>query len=201
MERGFLRKRFKLKSLSKKLRCPADPQSKAITRDMELRNSLIKDISQHHKEVNFILASVMNYRPRRPKQRFLAASANAVRTAGSRAPQTTRFGGRQGFKGPPSEGLVEPEARRSPRGGTLGPAVQRRLPILYKRSSAPKKERFLAHRPLPGSPSSLTGRTRASQPRTRPRTRKPMSLAPPAARQFTGNTARAPRALGQSSHG
>jgi hypothetical protein len=37
---------------------------------MALRNSLIQPISQYDTEVNLTLASVMNDRPRRPKQSF-----------------------------------------------------------------------------------------------------------------------------------
>src|SRR5271165_2511631 len=114
-------------------RRPADPRSKTMTRETELRNSLITHISQHHKEVNFLLASVKDHWPNQPNRRFRPHWPSAVRAAGAHASQPVGFRGRQRFKGPPSVRLSSLRPRR----GTAGPAFS----DAYKRPDAGISER------------------------------------------------------------
>ena len=188
----------------------ADPRSKTMAREIEIRNPLIKSVSDLLREVNFHFASVMDHPLGRPKQNF--GRLTECRPGDGRScAADSRISRPPGLQKPAKRNAVEPEAPQIAKRARAGPAVQRRLqtvvcqqlPILYKRG--PQRPKRSDSWPVDPSPARLAAQqvvfwaTLASRPRTKQRTRKPMSWARPAARQFTGNTGRAPRALGQSS--
>src|SRR5208282_119686 len=140
-----------------------------------------------------------------------AALPSAGRAAGAHVPQTVGFRGRQGLQGPAKRRAVEPRPRRSPKGrartGSSEAPANGRLPATSDIvQTGPQRLKRSDSWPADPSPAPQSVRqdvfwaTLASRPRTKQRTRKPMSWARPVARQFTRNTGRAPRALGQSSH-